>query len=90
MNTHDAYQIYRAQAQNNANYQSTILWILFTILVLAPLLVGFAYVIVGVLTIKRCPKCHKTKILDGIQTKKNGDSNIAQPIKICANCKTVL
>lgn len=45
METQQAYQAYLIQAQQNADFMNTILWLLFTIFVIAPLLTFFAYII---------------------------------------------
>lgn len=87
MKTQEAYQLYLVQAQQNADYQNTILWILFTMLVIAPILLVIIYIPIVFFTRPKCPNCGSRRRSSVVNITKGGGIITTEGFIYCRRCK---
>lgn len=88
MNTSQALQVYQQSATNTANYESTILWVLFVLVVVAPILLFIIYIPIAIARMPKCPNCKSHKIKRAITVTKANHITTKEVVNICRNCKT--
>ena len=86
MKTEQAYLLYQSQAQQNANFENTLLWIFFVLFVIAPIMLILIYIPVAIYRQPKCPNCGGRRMKAAFRVEKRGDVTTSTRISVCRNC----
>lgn len=86
METQEAYQAYLINANAQADYMNTLLWLLFIFTVLAPITAFVIYLVYKLATIRKCPLCSSKRTVTGVLSINEDNRTITKPVTICLSC----
>jgi DNA-directed RNA polymerase subunit RPC12/RpoP len=86
MKTQQAYEQYQLYAQSQYEYYQTLTWVLFTLFVIAPIMMFLIYLGVLFYTRPRCPECGSRKLSLGLRSKKETSITMTEQVTICNHC----
>lgn len=86
MKTQEAYNQYLVNAQNEANFTETVIWALFIVLVVVPLVALCICIPFVIYNQPRCPSCGSRRLRDGFTTTKKDGLAVMEPVIVCKRC----
>tara|TARA_B100001250_G_C19317412_1_gene578960 strand:+ start:110 stop:385 length:276 start_codon:yes stop_codon:yes gene_type:complete len=87
METYEAHAEYILSAQRDAEFQSTVLWVLFTLFVIAPIVWLIIYIPIAIARQPKCPNGHGSRFMEEKWKKvKEGNITSMERVIVCREC----